>query len=200
MHPNSAFRDDDPELRSELIRKFSFATLFLTTPDGPRVAHAPVHLGDRTSLQFHLARSNALAAHLNGARALAVINGPEAYISARWYADANQVPTWNYVAFEVEGTVTRLDPDALPSLLDNLTNHHEAAIRAGEAWTMQKMDPAILQKLIRGIVGFELKIDQIRETVKLSQNKSDAERQRLIAGLDEAGQSEMAQLMRETRK
>src|SRR3546814_20484884 len=71
-------------------------------------SHAPVVLSDdRTTLQFHLARGNALTRHLGGAIALAVVQGPDAYVSASWYAEADQVPTWNYVAIEMEGVVDR---------------------------------------------------------------------------------------------
>jgi len=200
MHPNASFRHNDTDFRSAMIRQGGFATLFLTTPDGPRAAHTPVHLASNSLLQFHLARTNTLVPHLDGARALAVLNGPEAYVSARWYEDDNQVPTWNYVAFELEGIVRRIDPDALISLLDNLSNHHEAMISDGEAWHMQKMDKSILDKLVRGIVGFELQVDQVRETIKLSQNKPKAERERLIAGLDGEGKIELTKLMREIGK
>src|SRR3546814_5481210 len=103
MHPNSAFRPRQDDLAELLVREVGFAAVFASTPDGPRVAHAPVVLSDdRTTLQFHLARGNALTRHLGGAIALAVVQGPDAYVSASWYAEADQVPTWNYVAIEME--------------------------------------------------------------------------------------------------
>src|SRR3546814_7960736 len=81
--------------------------------------HAPVVLSDdRTTLQFHLARGNALTHHLGGAIALAVVQGPDAYVSASWYAEADQVPTWNYVAIEMEGVVRKLDDAELVAQLD----------------------------------------------------------------------------------
>ena len=110
MHPNSAFRPRQDDLAELLVRDLGFAAIFAKTPDGPRVAHAPVVLrDDRTTLQFHLARGNALTRHLGGANALAVVQGPDAYVSASWYADADQVPTWNYVAIEMEGVTRKLD-------------------------------------------------------------------------------------------
>src|SRR3546814_10012479 len=78
MHPNSAFRPRQDDLAELLVREVGFAAVFASTPDGPRVAHAPVVLSDdRTTLQFHLARGNALTRHLGGAIALAVVQGPD---------------------------------------------------------------------------------------------------------------------------
>ncbi len=196
MHPTSAFRHDDPAFRDSMIRDIGFAAIFLTTPDGPRVGHTPVELTEDHKLRFHLARSNALVPHIDGATVLAVAHGPYAYMSARWYQAANQVPTWNYIAFEMEGRVARMDDSELPGLLDKLSRHYEARVQHGTAWTMDKMEPKALAALLKGIVGFEMTIDAFRETVKLSQNKPAAERGRLIAGLDSEGHHQLASLMR----
>ena len=197
MHPTSAFRHDDPAFRDAMIREIGFAAVFLTTSEGPRVAHTPFELTADHTLRFHLARSNALVPHIDGATVLAVAHGPDAYMSARWYQAANQVPTWNYLAFEMEGRVNRIDDGELPGLLDNLSRHHEARIHHGTAWTMDKMEPKALAALLKGIVGFEMTIDVFRETVKLSQNKPAAERERLIAGLDSEGHQQLARIMRQ---
>lgn len=197
MHPTSAFRHDDPAFRDAMIRDIGFAAVFLTTPEGPRVAHTPFELTAGHTLRFHLARSNALAPHIDGATVLAVAHGPDAYMSARWYQAANQVPTWNYLAFEMEGTVRRIADSELPGLLDNLSRHHEARVQHGTAWTMDKMEPKALAALLKGIVGFEMKIDVFRDTVKLSQNKPAAERERLMAGLDSEGHQHLARIMRQ---
>ena len=108
MHPNSLFRVDDRALLESLIEDIGFGMVFAETPDGPRVAHVPlVWTGE--ALHFHLARGNALTRHIAGSTALAVFNGPDAYVSPRWYSAPGQVPTWNYVALECEGPVRRMD-------------------------------------------------------------------------------------------
>jgi transcriptional regulator len=196
MHPNPSFRANDPEWQDAMIRQLGFATLFSITPSGPRVAHTPMILRAGRVLHFHLARSNVLSRHLDGALAVAVFNGPDAYISARWYEDPDQVPTWNYIALECEGTVRRLPDAVLHGFLADLIDQHEQRQAHGVPWTMDKMDDAKLQPMLRAIVAFELPIRAVHETVKLSQNKPPAERARLIAGLDAEGRAEMAQTMR----
>jgi len=197
MHPNSAFRPRQDDLAELLVREIGFAAIFANTPDGPRVAHTPVVLSDdRTTLQFHLARGNALTRHLDGANALAVVQGPDAYVSASWYAEADQVPTWNYVTIEMEGLARKLDDSALVALLDTLSAQHEARVGANPPWTRAKMNPALFSKMTGAITGFEMRIAAWRPTIKLSQNKSADERARVIEGVEATGHGALAQLMR----
>lgn len=197
MHPNSAFRPKQDGLAELLVREIGFAAVFASTPDGPRVAHAPVVLSDdRTTLQFHLARGNALTRHLDGTTALAVVQGPDAYVSASWYAEPDQVPTWNYAAIEMEGVARRLDDAGLVAQLDTLSENHEARVGANPPWTRAKMNPALFSKMTGAIVGFEMRITAWRPTIKLSQNKAADERERVIAGVEATGHGALAQLMR----
>jgi len=197
MHPNSTFRPRQDDLAELLVREIGFAAIFASTPDGPRVAHAPVVLSDdRTTLQFHLARGNALSRHLAGTNALVVVQGPDAYVSASWYADADQVPTWNYVAIEMEGVARKLDDAELIAQLDTLSAQHEARVGASPLWTRDKMNPALFSKMTGAIVGFEMRIAAWRPTIKLSQNKSAEERGRVIDGVEATGHGALAQLMR----
>ena len=94
MHPDPQFRSDDRALLEALIDQVGFGMVFLTTPDGPRVAHTPIVSTGNGAIQFHLSRGNALTRHLDGANALAVVNGPDAYVSPRWYEQRDTVPTW----------------------------------------------------------------------------------------------------------
>lgn len=200
MHPNPSFRDDSPDLHRSLVDAVGFGTIFLQTPAGPRVAHAALVSTGSDKLQFHLARGNALTRHLEGSTALVVVNGPDAYVSARWYADPDQVPTWNYIAVELEGSVRKLDDAELLQQLEMLSDHHEAKVKGGIPWTMDKMSTRHLDGLVRSIVGFELEIETRRETVKLSQNKSVEERERVIAGLEQQNAAGIAQAMRGINK
>lgn len=205
MHPNPAFRhgardDVGRALLETMIDEIGFGMVFAQTPDGPRVAHVPLlWTGTREhggAVQFHLARGNALTRHLDGMTVLAVINGPDGYVSPRWYADPEQVPTWNYVALELEGRVRKLDAASLLGQITALSDQHEARVPAGERWTMDKLPAAKSRALQAAIVGFELDVVAWRETIKLSQNKSAEERARVASGLEGAGAAGIAALMR----
>lgn len=201
MHPNQAFRQPDHFSNEAMVNDIGFGMVFAQTPDGPRVAHTPLLLTGALSkgeskVQFHLARGNKLSRYLDGTTALLVVNGPDAYISARWYEDSNQVPTWNYAALELEGEVRRMESGNLPQLLAQLTARHEAEIRGGTPWTMDKLSTQKREGLLNAIIGFEMRVECCRETFKLSQNKSAGEKKRIEEGLEAQGDIRLADMMR----
>ena len=195
MHPNPLFRSEDRALFEALIDEIGFGMVFLTTPDGPRVAHTPLHSTGDGAVQFHLARGNALTRHLDGATALITVNGPDSYVSPRWYADRATVPTWDYVALELEGRVRRMADEGLEALLHSFIAKNEGRL-GGEPWRAEEAGEARWAGLFRGIVGFELEVQAWRPTIKLSQKKTADERATIAAGLETGGSPGLAQLMR----
>ncbi|MBX9858649.1 MAG: FMN-binding negative transcriptional regulator [Sphingomonas sp.] len=198
MHPNNAFRGVEGSDPLDEIAAITFARIFAVTPEGPRVAHAPVLRTGPDRLRFHLANYNALARVIDGATALIVAEGPNGYLSANWYADVRgAVPTWNYVAVEAEGTVAALDRAALIDLLDGLSATLEP--RVGEDWTRAKMEAPRFEAMLNAITAFEMTVTATRTTYKLSQNKSAAEAERLIAAMAAQGDAATAEAMRKAR-
>ena len=196
MHPNAAFRWEDREAMRDLVRELGFGMLFTATPDGPRLAQVPVVWLDESTIGLHLARGNALVRHLDGATALFSAQGPDGYISPDWYGlDHNQVPTWNYVAVELEGVMRRMDHDALVAQVDQLTAEQEARLNK-EPWTRGKMDPGLFDKMTQAIVGFRLEVQAWRGTLKLGQNKPEAARLAAADGAEAAGRRGIAHWMR----
>ena len=198
MHPNNAFRGQPGSDPLDEIAAIAFARIFAVTPEGPRVAHAPVLRTGPDRLRFHLANYNPLVPHLNGATALIVAEGPNGYISANWYADVRgAVPTWNYVAVEAEGMIAALDRAALIDLLDGLSATLEP--RVGEDWTRAKMEVPRFEAMLNAITAFEMTVTATRATHKLSQNKTAAEAERLIAAMAAQSDAATAEAMRKAR-
>lgn len=195
MHPDPRYRTDDRALCESLIDEIGFGMVFAATPDGPRVAHTPLLSTGDGAIQFHLARGNALARHLAGETALIVVNGPDAYVSPRWYANRDTVPTWDYVALELEGRVRRMDDDGLEAFLHAAIEKHEGRL-AGTPWLAQESSDKVWSGLFRGIVGFEMEVLAWRPTLKLSQNKPAEDRERIALGLEQAGSAALAHLVR----
>ena len=192
MHPNRAFHWDDCGELLALLRRISFATIFV---DGPLVVHAPLVVAAPDRLRFHVARSNRAAASLDGARGLISCLGPDAYVSPDWYGTPDQVPTWNYLAVEAEGPLRRLDEHELVDLLDDLGVEHEARLAPKPPWTRAKLAQRRFEAMLKAIVGFELTVEALRGTRKLGQNKTAAERLAAADGLAPFHR-EMAELMR----
>lgn len=195
MHPNPSYHSDDRALMETLLDEIGFGTVFLTTPDGPRVAHTPLVSTGDGAVQFHIARANALARHLDGATALAVINGPDAYVSPRWYTNRKTVPTWDYISLELEGRVRQMDDDGLEALLHTLIERGETRL-GGDQWTAQETPPDIWAKLFGAIRGFELEILAWRPTLKLHKGTTAEDRATIAAGLENSGSPALAHLMR----
>lgn len=197
MHPNAAFRWEDRDAMRGIVSEIGFGALFAATPDGPRVAHVPAVWDGDDRLLFHLARGNALTRHLAGATALFTVIGPDGYVSPDWYGlDHNQVPTWNYVAVELEGVVEPLDHDGLIAQIDALAAAQEARLAPKRPWTRAKMDAKAVEALLRGITGFALRVQAWRGTTKLGQNKPEAARIAAADALAASGRPAIAHWMK----
>ena len=136
-----------------------------------------------------------------GVPALAIVHGPQAYISPNWYASKREhgrvVPTWNYVTVHFTGPVTfHRDPEWLRGLVTRLTTKYEH-LRA-QPWQPSDAPPAFIDGQLRGIVGVEMAVTRVEAKAKLSQNRGAADRAGSIEGLrgeDDPGSAEIADLM-----
>ena len=182
MYLPPQFNARDPGFASELMRAHPFASLISSDDAGlPFVTHLPLHLeppgpamAGTTGLVLlgHCARPNPHWRYLQ-ARPTAVVTflGPHAYLSPQIYPDLARVPSWNYLA--VHCTVrARLveDTDAKDALLKKLIGDHEP----GYATQWRAMDPELAQKLLAGIVGFELEVLDLQCKLKLNQHRPES--------------------------
>lgn len=196
MHPNRKFQLNDREEMAALVRQTGFGLVAAQTEEGLRAVHVPLLIeGER--LRFHVSRGNALhAALLAGCEALVVVDGPHAYVSPDWYGLEDRVPTWNYLAVELNGAVRPLGEDELVRLLDALSDEHEARLLPKPVWKRDKMSAGRFEGLMKAITGFEMEIAAWRGTAKIDQDKPAEVRERIAAALETQGQTEMARLMR----
>ena len=195
MHPNRGFAWEDRDAMLAFIADISFCTICI---DGPALVHAPVVVAGPDRILFHVSRGNRAAA-MDGKRGIVSCLGPEAYISPDWYGSPDQVPTWNYLAVEAEGPLRRLDEAELADLLDNLSAAHEARLAPKPSWTRAKMAPGRFEAMLKAITGFEMRIEELRGTRKLGQNKKPEERNGAADGLAPFNPG-LAALMRQDAK
>lgn len=188
MYVPKAFREDRQQVLHALIRQHSFGTL-VTTGGGLTATHLPFLLdagrGDHGTLLGHLARANPQWESFGDEReALAVFQGPHAYISPSWYDIPLSVPTWNYVAVHAYG-IPRIiaDEAALRAILEATVRTYEAAFE--KPWDMAHLPDDYVEHMMRGVVGFEIPIDRLEGKRKLSQNRPAEDRQGVVEGLRE---------------
>jgi len=195
MHPNRVFAWTDTDAMRAFVARVAFAHIFVATADGPAVGHAPVIVTEAGCLRFHLARGNRLVSAIDGAVAMASVAAHDHYVSPDWYASADQVPTWNYLAVEAEGPVARLHEAELALLLDALSEAHETRLLPKPPWTRAKMSAGRFDAMLGAIVGLELRPSELRGTIKLGQNKGSEDRAGVVAALQALGRADEAALV-----
>lgn len=190
MYQPAAFRETRREVIDDLLRAYPFAAVTMATADGPAVDHLPMmRCGD--VLRGHVARGNALGRQ-GGARALAVFQGPQGYVSPTWYPSKHEtgreVPTWNYAVVHVHGR-PELEDDAgyKLDLVDRTSAAFEPAVGG---WTRQ-LDAARQSALLNAIVAFRLRPSRLEGKCKINQNKTPADRAQVAAQLRASAHPEL---------
>jgi transcriptional regulator len=184
--------DGTPEIQA-LVSAVGSAQLVTTGPDGyPQASLLPViwdPAGNR--LVMHMAKANQHWKAIEPRTpALAVVTGPEAYVSPAWYATKAEhgkvVPTWNYSAVHFTGRVSvEHDAQWLREAVSWLSDLHEARREAAghDGWSVEDAPERYVAGQLRAIVGIHVEIEKVEAKSKLSQNRSDADRGGVVAGL-----------------
>ncbi len=178
MHPNPVFHDVNAAKNIAFARSRAFGVLALNGDDGPLISHIPFLLSDdAATADLHLVRSNPIARMGEGSHAAKIlVSGPDSYVSPDWYGVQDQVPTWNYIAVHLTGTLERLPQDAMHDMLDRQSAAYEAQLLPKTPWTTAKMTPEVLEKMMRMIVPFRFTVTGVDGTWKLGQNKPELAR------------------------
>ena len=178
MYLPENFEETRPEVLWDLVARQPLGLLISAGPEGPLASPLPflgVEAEGRLRLTCHLARPNPHLEALAGARdCLVVFQGAEAYVTPSWYpskAETERVtPTWNYEMVQVRGIPTlRPERDWLAAHVDALTAAQE--FRRPAPWAPSDAPADYIDSMLRGIVGLEIEITEIRGKWKMSQNR-----------------------------
>ncbi|HSN93133.1 MAG TPA: FMN-binding negative transcriptional regulator [Anaeromyxobacteraceae bacterium] len=204
MYLPAHFAETRVEVLHEAIRHAGLATLVTTGGGGLDASHVPLLLdpepGPLGRLVGHVARGNPQwSATPEASRALAILLGPDAYVTPSWYATKREtgkvVPTWNYLAIHAHGTVRFFqERERLLDVVTRLTDQHERG--RPRPWRVTDAPADYLDGMLEGIVGVELTITRLEGKWKVSQNRSGADRRGVAEGLEREGRVAMAQLVR----
>lgn len=201
MHPNPIFRKATRAQNLSFARQTGFGTLCVNGAGGPHLAHVPFILSaDGAHARFHLMRSNPVLQAAPGPAVLSVL-GPHGYISPDWYGLPDQVPTWNYVAVQLRGHIETAPASELKTLLEAQSAAFEARLAPKPQWTLDKMSPDALARMMRIIVPVVLHVEQVDGTWKANQNKPDSARLAAATHVQQTGQgfesAQLADIMRQ---
>jgi len=198
MYVPAHFAADDAAVH-DLLTQPSAADLVTVTPVGMLASLLPFiydpTIGQHGALLAHLARPNEQWRQPVIGEALAIVRGPDAYVSPSWYASKTEhgrvVPTWNYITAHVYGSVTvHDDPVWVEQLVRRLTDLHEA--RRAAPWSVDDAPGKFIAGQLRAIVGIELTISRVEAKFKLSQNRPEADITGVVNGLEACGDTASA--------
>jgi transcriptional regulator len=201
MYIPPAFRIEDAAKLAAFIQRHSFATLITHDGAAPFASHLPMLFrpdgGSHGALVSHMARANPQWQHFaSGGEALVIFHGPHSYISPSWYQTDPAVPTWNYATVHAYGVpMIFSDHERVVSLLRETVSSYEAPYR--QPWPGDLPDD-FRDKLMRGIVSFEIPIAHIEGKFKLGQNRPVADIQGVFDALshsDDPDRRALAQMM-----
>ena len=160
----------------KLMRDHPLASLISVDESAfPFVSHVPLHLehdDEKIVLLGHCAKANPHWRYLQARpQALVTFMGPQAYLSPAVYPDLLRVPTWNYLAVHcrVQATLVE-DPDQKDKLLKKLIGDHEPAY--AQQW--RSLGSEFAQKMLAGIVGFELLVTDLQCKLKINQHRPES--------------------------
>src|SRR5579859_437863 len=198
MYIPRRYEEKDKEKIHAFIRENSFAILISIQEGRPIGTHIPLQLetgaDGKDILMGHISRGNEQKHTLtDGAKVLAIFPGPHAYISPRWYTEL-KVPTWNYISVHVYGTVSIIEGEALRAALTRLMDTYEG--HQPQPVQIDEIPEKELRADLRGIVGFQITIDEIQAAYKLSQNRDETSYHQVIQHLDEGDETSRAEIGR----
>lgn len=181
------------ENRAEVVsfmRANNFAVIVTATGGEPGASHLPVLIEERGEglvIVAHMAKSNPQWEQFyEGADAedvMVVFHGPHAYVSPRWYADKERVPTWNYTAVHAYGKVHAFHAaQAKREAVGKLVAYHDPLWQP----EYEKLSPHYMEGMLNGIVAFEIPVDRLETRWKLSQNRGRHEMELIAAELDKS--------------
>lgn len=202
MYIPPKYKITDIEEVRNFIQNNSFGILINMLEGKPWATHIPLELETNAAsediLIGHISKGNPQwKAFIENPQVMAIFSAPHAYISSSWY-DHENVPTWNYIAVHVYGTLRVIEGDELFRALKKLTDKYEAGSEIPVQ--VEKMSPEYIQREMRGIVGFEIKIEEIHAAKKLSQNRDATNFQNVIQALEKRGAGYDLEIAKEMKK
>ncbi|MFN7259436.1 MAG: FMN-binding negative transcriptional regulator [Cyclobacteriaceae bacterium] len=197
MYTPAYAKNENEEDLKDFIRKNGFG-IVVSTVDGKLWAtHIPLILvGGK--LQGHISRGNKQWRALpQNEEVMVIFLGPHTYVSSSWY-DHENVPSWDYVAVHVYGKAHIQSEEELIESVRQLTNKYEKD--SVHPVSVDTMSEKFLHAELRGTIGFEITIERMEASYKLSQNRDEKNHTQIISELEKRGDENSVSVANEMRK
>jgi transcriptional regulator len=186
MYIPKLFKNENVNEVKDFIVNNSFGILINQTDGRISGTHIPMYLDTNKEgkdiLHGHISKANPQWKNFHtDNEVLVIFSGPHSYISSSWY-DHDNVPTWNYIAVHIYGSIKIIEGDQLVNSLKKLVDKYEA--KSVNPVSVDTMSDKVLSENLRGIIGFEIEIKEIQCAKKLSQNRDDINHQNIVSELN----------------
>ncbi|MGZ3945826.1 MAG: FMN-binding negative transcriptional regulator [Mucilaginibacter sp.] len=184
------------------MQRYSFATIVTMMDDKPFATHLPFLVKeekDKVILQAHFAKANPQWKEITSKTSLVIFTEPHAYISPSNYETEKVVPTWNYIAVHAYGQATILERVEQKA---ELLKHTIEAFEVSYYKQWQSLPDEYRSRMIDGIVAFEIEVADLQAKKKLSQNRSEIEKENIIHSLEKSADTnerEIAEYMKKLK-
>lgn len=186
MYIPKEFKVTDPKEIIDFAKNNPFGILVQSGDLEPFGTHLPFLFrenDDQLIAEGHVARANPQShAIRTGKTALIVLTGAHGYISSSVYSHQN-VPTWNYQAVHIYGTLEVMEDLELKMHLEQIVEKFEAT--RTKKLDLNQLSEDMLDAYRKEIVGFRLNAYRTEAAFKLSQNRNEIDHQRIIEDLDQ---------------
>ena len=191
MYNLSYFKEEDRQVLLQFLNEHPFAFLTGSFLNGKQVAtQIPTLVETRDNhliLHGHIMRqTDHHKAFVENPQVLSVFTGPNTYVSASWYSNSRMGSTWNYMSVHMRGTIRFLDEEGLISLMKKLTLRFENNNTASPT-IYENLPDEYVKKMLPGIVAFEIKVEEMENVFKLSQNRDEKSYLNIISKLENQG-------------
>lgn len=190
MRENPDYELTGETAAKDLIRAHPWATMFSATSEGPVASHYPFLLdedADGIVIVSHVGRPDERLHHLGDGELLVVFYGPSGYVSPSWYGISPAVPTWNFATVHVTGVPEILSDDENLAVLERLVDHFEDPLPEPFRMRRDELNATYAERIVRGTVGFRMRVTRWKGKDKMSQDKPPAVVERVIGELEGDG-------------
>ena len=201
MYKLPYFTEKNPEKVFEFMKKNPFAVITGVYNDFPVATHVPLEIkkiDDKIILTGHIMKeTDHYKAFSENQNVLVIFSGPHCYISASWYVQKNVASTWNYMDVHAKGKIQFTDEEGTKKIIENITDQYE---KSGSAAAFNKLPKDYVERLSTAIAGFNIEIEGLENTFKLSQNHDQETRKEIIKNLRKLSDNYSLQIADEMEK
>ncbi|MFT3678745.1 MAG: FMN-binding negative transcriptional regulator [Ferruginibacter sp.] len=185
MYKFSYFTENNPDEVLRFMKEYPFAIITAFGDEYPVATHIPLEIvtsaEGKIFLSGHIMRkTDHHKAFEKNSNVLVVFNGPHTYISASWYTNPQTASTWNYMTVHAKGKITLLDEAATYDAVKKITEKYEGG---NSTASFESLGDAYVNSMVKAIIAFTIEVESIDNVFKLSQNRDEASKKKIIEAL-----------------